>query len=93
MRANPRPNRLGRVKRDAASEFVDDQGFVISFIEPEYMMPSHHHWRVERMYAEKRAKLNGGGGRSAVTHQSHACRWILLGLLSNCHPAVVTKTS
>ena len=33
---------------------MEDQGFVISFIQPEYTVPLHHHWRVERMYAEEK---------------------------------------
>ena len=36
---------------------MDDKGFrdLMAFIEPEYT--AYHHWRVERMYAEKREPL------------------------------------
>ena len=60
-RANPRPNQLGSVKRDAVSEFVDYQGFrdLMAFIEPEYTMLLRRTItaRLERMYIEKREPL------------------------------------
>ena len=57
-----RPNRLGSVKRDAVSEFVDDQGFrdLMALIEPEYtVIVAHHHCSIGENVCREKGAVKG----------------------------------